>query len=84
MCKQGSCQGMAKKKSLTTQLKEVLHYHASKSDIPSDAEFKSLIKDLNKLDRKMANVKKQILENRKAREQAQKFTQELNAVTRKK
>ena len=74
---------MAKKKSLPTQLKEVLHYHVSKSDIPSDAEFKSLIKDLNKLDRKIANVKRQIMQNRKGREQAQKFTQELNAVTQK-
>ena len=74
---------MAKKKSLPTQLKEVLHYHVSKSDISSDAEFKSLIKDLNKLDRKIANVKRQIMQNRKAREQAQKFTQELNAVTQK-
>lgn len=75
---------MAKKKSIPTQLTEVLHYHVSKSDIPSDTEFKALIKDLNKLDRKISDVKKQILQNRKAREQAQKFTQEPTAATQKK
>ncbi|MET1219661.1 MAG: hypothetical protein ABWW63_08515 [Glaciecola sp.] len=53
-------------KSLPTQIKEILHYHVSQSDIAADAEFRSLIVALNKLDRKVNTVKKQIIEQRKS------------------
>lgn len=76
---------MAKKKSLPTQLKEALSYHAFHNDIAQDADFKSLMSDLNKLDRRVSEVKREIIKNRKAREealkQAQSFTDALNQTT---
>jgi len=72
---------MAKKKSLPTQLKEALNYHLFHHDIAKDAELKTLLNDLNKLDRRVAEVKREIMRNRKNREdalkQAQSFTDNL-------
>ena len=50
-------------------------------DIAKDAELKTLLNDLNKLDRRVAEVKREIMSNRKNREdalkQAQSFTDNL-------
>ena len=76
---------MAKKKSLPTLLKEALNYHAFHHDIPQDADYKALLTDLNRLDRKVADVKRAIVRNRKSRElaaqQAEALTQSLNRTS---
>ena len=61
---------MAKKKSLPTQLKEALNYHLFHNDIAQDTELKKLMSDLNKLDRRVTEVKREIMRNRKSREEA--------------
>ena len=66
---------MAKKKSLPTQLKEALNYHLFHNDIAQDTELKTLMTDLNKLDRRVAEVKREIMRNRKTREEALKQAQ---------
>ena len=66
---------MAKKKSLPTNLKEALSYHLFHNDIAQDAELKTLMTDLNKLDRLVAEVKREIMRNRKTREEALKQAQ---------
>jgi len=69
---------MAKKKSLPTQLKEALNYHLFHNDIAQDTELKKLMSDLNKLDRRVAEVKREIIRNRKTREEALKQAQEFS------
>ncbi|MDG1468221.1 MAG: hypothetical protein P8Q24_03560 [Glaciecola sp.] len=66
---------MAKKKSLPTNLNEALSYHLFHNDIAPDAELKTLMTDLNKLDRLVAEVKREIMRNRKTREEALKQAQ---------
>lgn len=68
---------MGPKKSLPTQIKDILRYHVNRKDFPEDEEFFSLMRDLGELDEKVHNVKKQIFSNRKAREQAKQFQERL-------
>lgn len=72
---------MGQKKSLPTQIKDILRYHAKRSDFPKDEEYLSLMEELGQLDDKVAEVKHQIIENRKAREQAKKFKDGLLKVS---
>ncbi len=72
---------MGPKKSLPTQIKDILRYHANRKDFAEDEEFFSLMRDLGELDEKVHNVKKEIISNRKAREQAKQFQKRLFKTT---
>lgn len=68
---------MGQKKSLPSQIKDILLYHANRKDFPEDEEILSLMLDLGELDEKVHNVKDQIMINRKAREQSKQFQEQL-------
>ena len=72
---------MGPKKSLPTQIKDILRYHANRKDFAEDEEYFSLMRDLGELDEKVHNVKRQILSNRKAKEQAKQFQKRLFKTT---
>ena len=71
---------MGIKKSLPTQIKEVLQYHAKRKDFTCDNEYVALMQDLTALDEKVADVKAQIMDNRKARAQAAAYAKQLAAT----
>jgi hypothetical protein len=71
---------MGIKKSLPTQIKEVLRYHAKRNDFARDNEYIALMNDLTLLDEKVADVKAQIMDNRKARMQAAAYAKQLTAT----
>ena len=68
---------MGQKKSLPSQIKDILLYHAHRKDFPEDEEFLSLMMDLGELDEKVHEIKRQIMISRKAREQAKQFQEQL-------